>query len=596
MKITKLKVINLTMLLLALFLSISCSKDTDLLAEYVVSDAEQARLTGNILINDSYVINGKEAIVLDVLSNDILENPEKVKIVETSQPKNGSVIINDDNTLTYVPDGVNEKPETNNPQETPAESEEEEEEEEEPSKDTEEKSKDSFTYTTEIEQEDGKKETEEASVIVSNDFDELKAFPTAEGFGKYATGGRGGRVIKVTNLNDSGIGSLRAAVEANGPRIVVFDVAGDIFLTSPLYIGSSNLVANKEEENITIAGETAPSPGITLRNYGFEIYASNVILRHMNIRPHNDGDDFDCVRVRNWGIDGYILENVMLDHLSMSGGDDENVDFAGGDNGYPARNITIQNCLVAKGTGKYNFLFGQYVQNASILYNVFSHEQSRSVFFGFGYGGESAEMINNIMHANRGNTNIAWGNTVDVIGNIYKSSSQNPPIYRAISYEASTYNNPNARQTEGSVYVADNFQIGNDWNSLPLYQDNVATYGKSTRTITNSLIKSWETTVSGVEAKVLPKVGAYLYRDAIDTALLKDYTAGIGTETNVTPPVKPNTSWPANYDTDGDGIQDSWEINVNGTVGVDDSNGDHDGDGYTNLEEFLHYLAADKFD
>lgn len=422
---------------------------------------------------------------------------------------------------------------------------------------------------------------------------ELKAFPSAEGFGKNATGGRGGQVLHVTNLNDSGAGSLREAVQnVAGPRTIVFDVAGDIFLSTPIYIGSSNIVLNKNREDVTIAGETAPSPGITLRNYGFEIYASNVIIRHMNIRPHNDGFDLDCVRVRNWGTQGYVLQNIILDHLSMSGGDDENLDFAGGDNGYPLKNITVQNCLIAKGTGKYNFLFGQYVQNASILYNMFSHEQSRSVFFGFGYDGETVEMINNLMHANRGNTNVAWGNNVDVLGNVYSSSAQNPPIYRAISYEASTFNNPDANESDGSIYVSDNFQKGSDWGALPLYQSTITTYGKSNRVITNSLVDSWLTTISAIEARVLPNIGAYLYRDSIDTNLINDYNSGIGTEANVTPPVKTETSRAGSYDTDNDGMADSWEMSRWGNL-TNTAIGDDDGDGYTNIEEFFQSLTGE---
>ncbi|MBC6997988.1 hypothetical protein [Cytophaga sp. FL35] len=603
--------INLAMLCIALLLSMACSKDTDLLADYVAQDSELASLTGNVFLRDVYRYTG-ETMVLDVLANDVISTPEKVKIIDTSQPQNGTVVINEDKTLTYTPEVIdsrtgtepeNTEPQTEEPQTT---SEEASQSADEPASQNEEtntetdttegKTTETFTYTTETENEDGSTEINETEVTITDEApQELKAFPTAEGFGKYTTGGRGGKVIHVTNLNDSGPGSLREAVENTyGKRTVVFDVAGDIFLSGPLYLGSSNASLNAKRENITVAGETAPSPGITLRNYGFEVYSSNVIITHLAIRPHNDGQDLDCIRLRNWGVNGYIQENVMLAHLSLSGGDDENVDFAGARSSAPLKNVTIQNCLIAKGTGKYNFLFGQYVQNASILENVMSHEQSRSVFFGFGFDGETAEMINNITHANRGYTNVAWGNNVDVIGNIYSSSSQNPPIYRAISYEASTYNNPDAKESEGSIFVSHNFQVGNNWGSLPIYQDNITNYGKSNRVITNSLVDSWETTVSGVENKVLPIVGAYLHRDVIDTNLIAEYKAGTGTEAKITPPLKPSTSRSASYDTDGDGIADAWESNIGGTVGVDDSKGDHDGNGYTNIEEFLHYLVQGK--
>ncbi len=427
---------------------------------------------------------------------------------------------------------------------------------------------------------------------------EVLAFKTAEGYGRNTVGGRGGKVIHVTNLNDSGSGSLREAIETHGPRTVVFDVAGDIFLNSPLYLGSSNTAANIEEEYITIAGETAPSPGITLRDNGLEVYCKEVIVRHITIRPHNDYNNFDALRIRNWG-NGYVLNNVIFDHLSISGGDDENVNFDGASSSNGVYDVTIQNCMIGKGTGKYNFLFGNYVYRTSILRNYMSHEQSRSVFFGYGRDNESAEMINNIMYANQGNTNVAWGNHVDVIGNVYKDTPTNQSKYRAISYEASTYNNPNASVTDGSIFVADNFQIGSPWTqastgtALPLYQSTITTYGESERVMSDSFITSWETTVTDIENAVFPTVGNYLFRDALDNTLLADYQNNTGDESAPTIPVKTLVERPANYDTDGDGIADSWESNINGTVGVDDSNHDHDGDGYTNLEEFLHYLAGE---
>src|SRR5256885_398424 len=107
------------------------------------------------------------------------------------------------------------------------------------------------------------------------------AFPTAEGYGRFAKGGRGGRVIAVTNLNDSGPGSLRAAIEAQGPRTVVFEVSGRIVL-------QSRLIVKKENSDLTIAGQTAPGLGICISNYNLGMLgAHDVIIRYLRVRPGN---------------------------------------------------------------------------------------------------------------------------------------------------------------------------------------------------------------------------------------------------------------------------------------------------------------------
>ena len=156
------------------------------------------------------------------------------------------------------------------------------------------------------------------------------AFPTAEGYGRFALGGRAGRVIKVTNLNDSGAGSFRAAVEADGPRTVVFDVSGLITL-------ESRLIIRKTNSDLTIAGQTAPGNGICIRKYNVGMLgATNVIVRYLRVRPGN---------ISGMTLDGMGMassDDCIIDHCSISWTLDESFSSRGG------KNITLQRTLISE--------------------------------------------------------------------------------------------------------------------------------------------------------------------------------------------------------------------------------------------------------
>src|SRR5690606_34755772 len=143
------------------------------------------------------------------------------------------------------------------------------------------------------------------------------AFPGAEGFGRNVTGGRGGVVLKVTNLNDAGPGSLRAAVEAEGRRYVIFETSGTIDLQSQLTIRNND---------ITIAGQTAPGDGITIKGYPLVVSADNIIVRYLRLRMGSENG------VEADGFGGFLHKDIIVDHCSVSWSTDECISFYNNDN------------------------------------------------------------------------------------------------------------------------------------------------------------------------------------------------------------------------------------------------------------------------
>ena len=235
------------------------------------------------------------------------------------------------------------------------------------------------------------------------------AFPGAEGFGKEASGGRGGIVIKVTNLNSTGSGSLRAALTASGPRTVIFEVGGTIDL-------QGNDI-DIESGNITVAGQTAPGDGILIRNGKIQIEASNVIIRYIRSRS-GIGPEEDGIAVTAYS--GNTVEDVILDHCSISWATDGNFDMRGIGSGR-VRNITIQYSILAECTK--NTLLYESVERVTYYQCLLALNSERNIRTVTNSNSDFAfEMINNLVYGFRYATQITPNAKFTVLNNHYKST------------------------------------------------------------------------------------------------------------------------------------------------------------------------------
>lgn len=467
---------------------------------------------------------------------------------------------------------------------------------------------------------------------IAEEKEKLPAFPGAEGFGRYTTGGRGGKVYHVTNLNDSGTGSLRWALGQKGAKIIVFDVSGTIHLKSGLSIPS----------NTTVAGQSAPGDGICVADYPVNVSGNNVIVRYMRFRLGNvnvkvDGAD-------GWdGFGGMDGQDMMIDHCSISWSIDECCSFLGN------KNTTLQWCLIAqslvnaghsKGAHGYGGNWGG--SGASFHHNLIAHHTSRTPRLGprpTTQMDERMDMRNNVIYNFGGNGCYGGeGMNVNIVNNYYKPGPGTPSGNKGkriagIGIRTTSYINTYpayapAWHIWGKFFVDGNYNssysdVTNDNWTYGIYNqisssDNDGTYTQTTKDtmkLSEPIPFILTTTHSASDAyeRVLDYAGASLHRDSFDELIISDTRNGVATYTGKglskgfinsqddNMPANADADWSAwptlnssnaPLDSDGDGMPDTYE-DFNDLDSSDPSDGAKVAkNGYTNIENYLNSLVA----
>ena len=456
---------------------------------------------------------------------------------------------------------------------------------------------------------------------------DIPAFPGAEGGGMYSFGGRGGKVLVVTNLDDSGEGSLRWACEQGGARIVVFNVAGIIRLKTPISVRAPY---------ITIAGQTAPGDGVCVAGESFEIDTHDVVIRHMRFRRGETN-----VGRRDDSFGGNPVGNIMIDHCSNSWGSDENISFyrhmydpedGSQARKYPAVNVTIQNTISSQALDSYNHAFGSTLggENASFMRNLWANNAGRNPSIGWN---GVFNFVNNVLF-NWVHRSVDGGDYTalyNMINNYYKPGPLTPkdsPVgHRILKPESGR--SKLGYLVFGRVYADGNIVEGNErvtrdnWDGGIQVQDlpNTGEYTKAIR---------WNRPFPMPYISIMPTQEAYEFvlanagatvpkRDIVDERLMEQIRTG---KVYYDETVDPESYYQFKYrrlpkdsykqgiitdvsqvggypeykgapyrDNDGDGMPDEWEVKYG--LNPNDSS-DVNGDGYTNIEKYINGINPRK--
>ena len=461
----------------------------------------------------------------------------------------------------------------------------------------------------------------------------IPVFPGAEGGGSFTPGGRGGKVVVVTSLADAGPGTLREACETGGARVVVFNVAGIIRLSTPIHLRAPY---------ITIAGQTAPGDGICVTGSSFLIDTHDVVLRHVRFR--RGAQD---VAFRDDAVGGNPVGNIMIDHVSASWGLDENMSIyrhvyerdsiTHKGEKLPTVNVTIQNSIFSEAMDSYNHAFGSTIGGHNSLFarNLWASNISRNCSVGMDGG---FNFVNNVVY-NWWNRSVDGGDNksfFNIINNYFKPGPITPldkPIsYRLLKPEAGR--DKSHPISFGKAFVSGNIVEGNakvtknNWDGgvqlaeefkLEDYVKDIRVYKAFEMPMSSANIMS----TKNVYNFVLQNAGAnFPKRDAVDTRVVKtvvtgkaiyvedaplfipkyvkrrlpadSYKQGIITDIRQVGGLPEYKGQPV-IDTDMDGMPDAWE-KANGLNPNDptDAVKDCNGDGYTNIEKYINGIDTKK--
>ncbi|HSV39010.1 MAG TPA: hypothetical protein VLI04_09640 [Nocardioidaceae bacterium] len=419
-----------------------------------------------------------------------------------------------------------------------------------------------------------------------------KAFPGAQGWGSSTPGGRGGRVINVTNLNDAGPGSLRSAAEAKGRRIIVFRVSGTITLKSKIAI---------ENPYVTIAGQTATGGGITLRANSCSsdgvlgVHTHDVVIRYLRLRP----GPHPCAGLDD-SSDGIVIykegaHHIVIDHCSISWAVDENISLYD-----EAHHVTLSWNIVSEGLSnsthtegehsKGAHLSGDHTYRISFHHNLLAHNNDRNPQ---PTNPGLADIRNNVIY-NYGKNAALTSNShgkphFNFIGNYYLPG----PDSDREEYELDVYG---PTSVGWAFYVRGNLGPHRTAAAQPQRRmvDPAGRPWMADQPFRGSGIRT--TSAATALKQVLARAGALIpYRDPVDRRVVKDVREGTG---HIIDDPSDVGGWPAipagppPADDDWDGMPNTWEVARGLDPHVKDAARDRNGDGYTNIEEYLNWLVA----